>query len=255
MDLGIGGRRAAVAAGSAGLGLATAVALAAEGVHVAVCGRDDDRLAAAGGTLRDAAANGAEVVALRADVGTATGAAEFVAAAGEALGGAVDILVANAGGPPPGTFASTDVDDYRAALELNCMSTIAMCRAAVPPMQASGWGRVVAITSIGARQPIGFLAASSTARAAVTGFLKVLSTEVAGDGVTVNSLQPGSHRTDRIAKLTGDRAEELRREIPAGDLGDPADFGAVAAFLCSAQARFVTGVGLHVDGGANRALQ
>lgn len=249
MDLGISGRRAAVAAGTAGLGLGTARALAAEGVAVAVCGRDTERVMAAATEL------GPRAVGLVADLSTTDGAEGFVTEAAQRLGAPLDILVCNAGGPPPGTFATTGLDDYRSALELNCLSTIAMCRAAVPGMQASGWGRVVAITSVGARQPIGYLSASSTARAAVTGFLKVLSTEVAPDGVTVNNLQPGTHATDRIAKLSGGRTEGLRAEIPVGAPGDPDDFGAVAAFLCSQQAAFVTGVGLHVDGGAYRGLQ
>lgn len=249
MDLGITGRRAAVAAGSAGLGLATARALVAEGVAVAICGRDQDRLDAAVDEL------GHGTVGIPLDLGRAEAGADFVERAGRALGGPPDILVCNAGGPPAGTFASTDLEGYRRALELNCLSTIAMCQAAVPAMQAQGWGRVVAITSIGARQPIGFLIASSTARAAATGFLKVLSTEVAPDGVTVNNLQPGTHRTERIAHLSGGQYDDLRAGIPTGAPGDPDDFGAVAAFLCSRQAGFVTGVGLHVDGGAYRGLQ
>jgi 3-oxoacyl-[acyl-carrier protein] reductase len=247
MDLGISGKRAAVAAGTAGLGLGTARALAAEGVAVAVCGRDAGRVDSA------VAALGAGAVGIAADLSDAEEASRFVTTAAECLGGAIDILVCNAGGPPPGTFATTELDDYRAALDLNCLSTIAMCRAAVPAMQERGWGRVVAITSIGARQPIDYLMASSTARAAVTGFLKVLSTEVAPDGVTINNLQPGAHATERITGL-GD-VEGGRGDVPARMLGDPDDFGAVAAFLCSQQARFVTGVGLHVDGGAYRGLQ
>lgn len=250
MDLGIAGKRAVVAASSAGLGLAAARALAAEGVAVAISGRDGDRLAAAEQQLR---ATGAEVVALRADVATPDGAAAMVDEAVERLGG-VDILVANAGGPPPGTFASTSIDGYREALDLNLLGTVAMCQRAVPAMQAAGWGRVVAITSIGARQPIGRLMASSTARAGVTGFLKVLATEVAADGVTVNSVQPGVHVTDRLGHLAPGDLDDLRADIPAGELGDPADFGAVVAFLCSTHARFVTGVGLAVDGGASRSL-
>ncbi|MCB1262698.1 MAG: SDR family oxidoreductase, partial [Acidimicrobiales bacterium] len=145
-------------------------------------------------------------------------------------------------------------DGYREALDLNLLGTVAMCQRAVPAMQAAGWGRVVAITSIGARQPIGRLMASSTARAGVTGFLKVLATEVAADGVTVNSVQPGVHVTDRLGHLAPGDLDDLRADIPAGELGDPADFGAVVAFLCSTHARFVTGVGLAVDGGASRSL-
>jgi 3-oxoacyl-[acyl-carrier protein] reductase len=249
VDLGIGGRRAAVAAASAGLGLGAARALAAAGVRVAICGRDEERLAGALAGL------GGGAVGIRADLADPARAAAFVEEAGERLGGPVDILVANAGGPPPGTFATTELDAYRAALELNCLSTIAMCRAAVPGMRERGWGRVVAITSLGARQPFGGLIASSTARAAVTAFLKVLALEVAGDGVTVNSVQPGTHLTARLASTPGADAADRAAAIPAGRLGDPGDFGEVVAFLCSQGAGFVTGVGLPVDGGANRGLQ
>ncbi len=121
-------------------------------------------------------------------------------------------------------------------------------------MRERGWGRVLAITSIGVRQPIPFLAASTTARAGVTGFLKTLATEVAADGVTVNSIQPGSHLTDRLRNLGGDQFDELVADIPTGSVGDPDDFGAAAAFLCSQQARFITGTSLLVDGGAARGL-
>jgi 3-oxoacyl-[acyl-carrier protein] reductase len=130
-----------------------------------------------------------------------------------------------------------------------------MCRQAVPPMQQAGWGRVVAITSIGARQPIGSLMASTAARAGVTGFLKVLATEVAPDGVTVNSVQPGVHATDRLLSLPADALAALQADVPSGRLGDPDDFGRVVAFLCSASADFITGAAVPVDGGAARALQ
>lgn len=250
MELGIRGRRAVVAGSSAGLGLAAARALAAEGVKVTICGRDPERLAAAERSLRG---DGAEVLAVVADVSSPTGAAALVDQALEHFGG-VDILVANAGGPPPGTFATTTIDAYRQALELSLLSTVSLCQATVPAMQAAGWGRVVAITSIGARQPIGRLMASSTARAGVTGFLKVLATEVAPDGVTVNSVQPGLHATDRLAHLDDAALAALRADVPAGVVGDPADLGSVIAFLCSEHARFVTGVGLAVDGGASRGL-
>lgn len=250
MDLGIRGKRAVVAGSSAGLGLAAARALAAEGVRVAISGRDPDRLAAAERTMRD---EGADVVAVRADVSSPEGAAALVDDATGRLGG-VDILVANAGGPPPGTFATTSLEAYRRALDLNMLSTVAMCQQAVPAMQQVGWGRVVAITSIGARQPIGRLMASSAARAGVTGFLKVLATEVAPDGVTVNSVQPGVHVTDRLGHLSATDLADLRADIPCAELGDPVDFGAVVTFLCSVHARFVTGVGLAVDGGASRSL-
>ena len=236
-----------MAASTAGLGLATAKALLEEGVRVAICGRDADRLAAAVTDL------GHEVEAIVADVSTTDGASAFVLEAQRRLGG-LDILVTNAGGPPGGTATQTTLDDYRSALELNLLSTVAMALAAVPAMRAQGWGRILAITSVGARQPIPFLAASVTARTGVTGFLKTLATEVAADGVTVNSIQPGSHLTDRLRSLSPDQFDVLRAEIPVGAFGDPADFGSAAAFLCSEQARFITGTSLLVDGGASKGL-
>lgn len=243
-----------MAAGTAGLGLGAARALVAEGVSVAVCGRDRTRLDDAIGDLRVRAAGGAQVLGFEADLSSPEAASAFVLDASAALDAPVDILVANAGGPPAGTFTTTDLDDYRAAVELNFLSTVAMCRAAVPPMRERGWGRVVAVTSVGARQPITDLFASSAARAAVTSFLKNLATEVAADGVTVNSLQPGLHRTARVEHLGGEHAERMAAGVPAGRFGDPDDFGAVAAFLCSEQAAFVTGTGLAVDGGSSRSL-
>ncbi len=250
MDLGLAGRRALVAGSSAGLGLEAARALTAEGARVALNGRDPARLEAAVEQLRAA---GGDVVGVPGDVSTPEGAAALVQAATEALGG-LDVLVANAGGPPSGTFATTTIDAYRAALELNLLSTVAMCQAAVPAMQAQRWGRVVAITSIGVRQPIGTLMASTTARTGLTGFLKVLATEVAADGVTVSSVQPGVHATDRLASLAPEALASLRVDIPGGELGDPADFGRVVAFLCSDSARFITGTSVLVDGGASRGL-
>lgn len=246
MDLGISGRRAAVAASSAGLGLASAAALQAEGARVVICGRDPDRLASAAAQLEG-------VTALEADVSSVDGATRFVEEASEVLGG-LDILVPNAGGPPPGTFSSTPVDAYAPALELNLLSTVAMCAAAVPAMCQQGWGRVVAITSLAVRQPIGGLILSNTARAGVTGYLKTLAREVAGFGVTVNSVQPGLHATDRLVQLSGGDIESAAEGVPAGVLGRPEDFGHVVAFLCSDAARFLTGAAVPVDGGAYQGL-
>ena len=130
-----------------------------------------------------------------------------------------------------------------------------MCKATVPAMQAQGWGRVVAITSISVREPIAQLILSNTARAGVTGFLKTLAREVAGDGVTVNSLQPGLHATDRLHSVYGDDLAPLAAGVPANMIGDPADFGRLAAFLCSDSAKFVTGAAIPVDGGAAHGLQ
>ncbi len=241
MDLELTGRRAAVAAASSGLGLASAAALAAEGVRVAICGRDRARLDAAASQV------GHGCVPIVADIGDVAGAAGFVQAAVEALGG-LDILVPNGGGPPPGNFASTPIDAYPTALDANLLAVVAMCQAAVPAMRAQGWGRVVAITSLSVRQPIPNLILSNTARAGVTGFLKSLAIEVAADGVTVNSVQPGLHRTPRVEQIYPvDQLDELT-------MGDAADFGSVVAFLCSEQARFTNGVQLHVDGGAYAGL-
>lgn len=204
--------------------------------------------------MRKAAAElGDLATPLVADVGNAHGGAAFIAAATEALGG-LDIVVTNAGGPPPGTFATTDVDLYAGALDLNLLSVVGMCKAAVPAMQAQGWGRVVAITSVSVRQPIPNLILSNTARAGTTGFLKTLAREVAKDGVTVNSVQPGLHATDRIKQLYGDEPDGELLGIPAGFVGDADDFGAVVAFLCSDQAKFVTGVSIPVDGGSYGGL-
>ena len=241
MDLGIAGKRAAVAAASSGLGLASAAALAAEGATVAICGRDEKRLEAA------AAAVGHGCIPIVADVGTADGAAGFIEAATGALGG-IDILVPNGGGPPAGNFETTPVDWYPAALDANLLAIVAMCKAAVPAMREQGWGRVVAITSLSVRQPMANLILSNTARAGVTAFLKTLALEVAADGVTVNTVQPGLHRTPRVEQLYGGEAADGMR------MGDAADFGAVVAFLCSEQARFTTGVQLHVDGGTYAGL-
>jgi 3-oxoacyl-[acyl-carrier protein] reductase len=247
VDLGLEGKRAAVAAATSGLGYASAEALAAAGVRVAICGRDRGR-------VEDAVARlGADATGLVVDVSTAEGGAAFVAAAGDALGG-VDILVANGGGPPAGTFASTDVEAYLPALELNLLSVVAMCKAAVPAMQARRWGRVVAITSIAVRQPIPTLILSNTARTGVTGFLKTVALEVARDGVTVNSVQPGSHATARIQSLYGLSPERAEAAVAEGTMGDPADFGRVVAFLCSQPARFITGAHLLVDGGSYLGL-
>jgi 3-oxoacyl-[acyl-carrier protein] reductase len=243
MNYGIEGRRAAVAAASSGLGLATAKALADEGVTVAICSRYQEHIDAA------AAEIGPLAVPLVADVSTEAGAAGFVHAAQAALGG-VDILVCNGGGPPAGNFTTTPIDAYPAAIQLNCLAHIAMCTAAVPAMRQQQWGRVLAITSVGVRQPIAGLILSNVARSGLTAFLKTLAREIAGDGVTVNSLQPGLHDTARIRELYGGEMDPRDAGIPAGVLGRPEDFGRIAAFLCSDTASFLTGTAIPIDGGA-----
>ncbi len=248
MDLGIRGKRAAVAGASAGLGFASAQALAEEGVRVAICGRDRARIEAAAQRL------GADAIPLAIDVGTPEGAARFVREARSALGG-LDILVPNAGGPPPGNFASTPLEAYPGALSLNLLSVVAMCKEAVPAMQAQRWGRIVAITSIAVATPLPHLILSNTARAGATGFLKTLAREVARDGVTVNSVLPGVHDTERVRSFSRDaRLEDLARGVPAGRIGTASELGHVVAFLCSEHAAFITGAALPVDGGSDPHL-
>ncbi len=247
MDYEIVGKTAAIAAASAGLGLATAQALSRAGARVAICSREKERVDAAVALI----GNGA--IGFVCDVSTATGGRLFVEQAIAKLG-SVDILIANGGGPPGGTFLSTPEDDYIGAIEKNLLSVVAMCHAAVPAMRERKWGRIVAITSVAVRQPMPNLILSNTARAGVTGFLKTLAREIACDGVTVNSVQPGIHATDRITQLYGANTDGAAMGIPAGVMGDPADFGEVTAFLCSEHAKFITGVQLHIDGGSYAGL-
>ena len=241
MDLGITGRTALVTGASTGLGLASARALAAEGVRVALVSRSAEKLATAAATVDG---DPVAVTADLADDGSIDAMLEEVVAAL----GHVDILVANAGGPPPGTFASTDLDRYPDALQLNLLAHVRMCRALIPPMQERHWGRVVAITSATVREPSPNLMLSNTARAGLTAFLKTTATEVAGDGVTVNSVQPGLHATGRLRDLYDD-LDDAASGHPMGRIGDPADFGRIVAFLCSETANYVTGTGLPVEGG------
>ena len=245
MDLGIQGKKAAVAAASTGLGFGCAKALIEDGVQVAVCSRSQERIKEAAAEL------GPGAVPIVADMSTEDGARSFVEQAIQEMG-QVDILVANAGGPPPGSPATTSIDGYREAIDLNLLSTIVMCQTALPGMRERGWGRIVAVTSIGARQPIGNLAASSVARAGVSSFLKTLSAEVARDGVTVNSAQPGIHATDRIKSLGN--TDVVAQRVPTGTLGTAEDFGKAVAFLCSEPAKFITGTSILLDGGAYQGL-
>jgi 3-oxoacyl-[acyl-carrier protein] reductase len=241
MDLGIEGRSALVVAGSRGLGRATAVALAAEGVRVMVSSRNRDKLVELQSSLR---ADGAEVEICEADITDAEAPARLVAATVEAFG-AVDIVIANAGGPPPGRALEVDDDMLTAALNANLLSSVRLTRAAVPIMRQRGWGRICCITSYSVVQPVPGLALSNTARAGLWAWVKTAAQDLAGEqsGITVNLLCPGPHATDRMKELGG-----------AGVMGDPKDFGRIAAFLCSESAGFVNGAALVVDGGATLAL-
>ena len=247
MELALHGRRALVTGASSGLGLGCAQALAAEGAQVTLLARTADRLAAAAATIPT------PTHSLVGDLSELASIPGLVAAAEKLMGG-IDIVIVNAGGPPAGNFATIEFEQYEAALRLNLLSGVALCQAALPGMRERGWGRIVAITSTSVREPIGNLMLSNTARAGFTAFLKTVATEVAPDGVTVNTLQPGLHVTDRITSLYGDTSN-LAAGVPTRTLGDAGDFGRIAAFLCSDSARYVTGVSIPVDGGALRGLQ
>jgi 3-oxoacyl-[acyl-carrier protein] reductase len=246
MDLGLQDTRALVTAASKGLGRACAAALAAEGARVFIVSRDEERLRAA---EEETGATGH----LALDLSTPGAPERAVEAAVAALGG-LDILVCNAGGPPPGTFESTAIDEWEVGYRLTLMSTVRLCKAALPLLLDSGRGRIVNITSISVRQPIPYILQSNAYRSAVTAMAKTLAGEVAGRGVTVNNLAPGTILTDRVHQLYADNLDELAQTIPAGRIGDPAEFGAACAFLCSRQAGYITGQTIGVDGGALRGV-
>lgn len=248
MELSLQGKRAIVAGASAGLGLGCAKALAAEGAIVAMGSRTKGRIEAAAAEIPNA-------IPIVGDVSTSDGATDFVGESMKELGG-VDILVTNAGGPPIAAWNDAELPMYEDALDLNLMSVIAMSLAAIPSMRKQKWGRIVAITSISVREPLPNIILSNTARAGATAFLKTLATGVAADGVTVNSLQPGLHLTDRVKAIYGDDVpDDAAAGIPTKKFGDPDDFGQVAAFLCSDAAKFITGAAIPIDGGAAGGLQ
>jgi len=241
VDLGIEGKVALVTASSRGLGRATAGALAAEGVKVMVTARQEASLAETAEWLR---ATGAEVATTVADITDADAPARLVDATVEAFGG-LDIVVANAGGPPAGRALDVDDDMLVAAVNANLLSAVRLTRHALPPMRRRGWGRICCITSYSVVQPVPTLALSNTARVGLWAWAKTAAQDLAaeGSGITLNLLCPGPHATDRMRELGG-----------SGVMGDPADFGGVAAFLCSRQAGFVNGAAIVVDGCATLAL-
>jgi len=262
MDLGLKGKVAIVAASSSGLGKATALELAVEGASVTINGRSEDKLLATADEIRSAC--GAEVLTVTGDVTNEEHIHSLIEQTKSRFG-RVDIVVTNAGGPPTGHFNDFSAEDYRKAVELNLISTINLCLAAIPYMREQRWGRIVAITSIAAKQPVDSLILSNTARAGVLGFLKSLSDQVASEGITVNTVCPGYHLTERLQNLTSRAAENqgiaieeaYRRQsaqIPMKRIGDPKEFAAMVAFLCSERASYITGAVIQVDGGAYRAL-
>ena len=262
MDLGINGKIALVTAASRGLGRGCAEQLAADQCRVAICSRD--RAAAQQAAEEIAAQSGTEVLGFGADVSRAEDVDRLLKDVTQSLGDP-QILVTNAGGPPPGTFASTALEEYEKALNLNLMSAVHLIHGVTPAMKDKGWGRIIAVTSISVKQPIASLLLSNMARAGLTGFLKTISTELAPYGITVNALLPGTHKTSRIKQLVKDTAvrekkseEEVYRDmmdaIPCKTIGDPADFGAAAAFLAGTRARYITGQNLLIDGGRYSGL-
>lgn len=257
MELGIRGRKALVTASSKGLGRGCAEALAAAGVNLVLNARGAEALEATAEAIR--AAYGVQVVTVAGDI-TAEAPRAAVLAAAEGA----DILVTNAGGPPPGLWSDWSRDDFIRAIDANMLTPIALMQALLPGMIAGGWGRVVNITSQSVKAPIAQLGLSNSARAGLTGFVAGTARQVAPHGVTINNLLPGIHDTDRATALDkgviaakGITMEDARAErmatIPARRYGTAAEFGAMCAFLCSVHAGFIVGQNILLDGGATNA--
>jgi 3-oxoacyl-[acyl-carrier protein] reductase len=262
MDFQLKGKIALVAAASKGLGRAVAEEFAAEGASLVLCARGEEALQQTRAALE--AAHGVPVLAVAADLSTVAGVARVTQAAFERFG-RVDILVTNTGGPPAGTFEQHSPEAWQAATNLLLTSVVELTRAVLPGMKERGWGRILNITSIAVKQPVAGLMLSNSLRAAVTGMARTLATEVAPFGITVNNILPGYTRTDRVehlAQATAERegispdeaAARWTREIPMQRLGEPAEFAALAAFLCSARASYITGTSIPVDGGWIKGL-
>ncbi|MBN2905557.1 MAG: SDR family oxidoreductase [Rhodobacteraceae bacterium] len=257
MDLGLSGKRALVCASSKGLGRGCAEALAAAGVDLVMNARGVEALEEAAAEIRTA--HGVQVTPVAADITTQAGRAQVLAAAQ-----GVDILVTNAGGPPPGMWSDWTRDDFIAALDANMLAPIALMKELLPGMIERGWGRVVNITSQSVKAPIAVLGLSNAARAGLTGYVAGTARQVAPHGVTINNLLPGIHTTDRADALdravveaegiTLDQARARRAAtIPARRYGTADEFGAACAFLCSQHAGFIVGQNILLDGGAVNA--
>ncbi|PKO68991.1 MAG: 3-oxoacyl-ACP reductase [Betaproteobacteria bacterium HGW-Betaproteobacteria-16] len=260
MDLGIAGKWALVCGASKGLGLGCAQALAAEGVNVVMVARGAPVLEAAAAAIAQASP-AVKVLTVAADITTPEGRAAALSVAG-GPGTAFDIVVNNAGGPPPGDFRSWDREAWIKAVDANMLTPIELIKATVDGMAERGFGRIVNITSSAVKAPIDILGLSNGARSGLTGFVAgVARSPLAAQGVTINNLLPGKFDTDRIAATlkaaadkTGKSMEEIRRtqqaQIPAGRYGTPQEFGAICAFLCSVHAAYMTGQNVLADGGA-----
>lgn len=253
MDLGLGGKQALVCGSSKGLGRGCAEALAAEGVHLTLVARGAEALQATAEEIRRA--SGVQVTAVAADITTPEGRAQALAACPQP-----DILINNAGGPPPGDFRNWTRDDWIAALDANMLTPIELIKATVDGMIARRFGRVINITSSAVKAPIDILGLSNGARSGLTGFVAGLARKTVEHNVTINNLLPGQFDTDRLKKTIGSSAsaagksveevfEARRLQIPARRFGNPAEFGAVCAFLCSVQASYMTGQNVLLDGG------
>lgn len=262
MDLGLADKVAVVLASSSGLGLATARALLAEGACVAISGRDPGRLERARATL---ALHGARLWAVPLDVSDRAALEAHVAEAARRFGRPIQVLVTNAGGPPPATALEVDDERLQRAFELTLRSAIHAIQCVLPVMRAAKWGRIVGLTSSSVRVPIPSLVYSNTMRAGLTAYLKSLAGEVARDGVLVNSVCTGAFATERIEELFTAQARKSGRsigeeraayvaKIPLGRLGRPEEFGDLVAYLCSERCGYMSGVALSYDGGANPGL-
>jgi 3-oxoacyl-[acyl-carrier protein] reductase len=262
MEMGIKGKVALVGGASRGLGFAVAQGLAAEGCHLALCARGEEKLTQAAGKIADE--YGVRVFAQPVDLAAPGAAAAFAGAALERLG-RVDILVNNAGGPPTGAFLDLDEEAWRRAVELTLLSAQAMTRALLPAMMEAGWGRVINMTSVSVKQPLAGLILSNSIRAAVVGWAKTLADEVAASGVTVNNILPGWMHTERVEQLLKHRAKtggisrdqalaETVAGIPLKRLGKPEEFAALVVFLAGQRADYITGASYLIDGGLHRGL-
>jgi 3-oxoacyl-[acyl-carrier protein] reductase len=262
MDLGLTNKVALVAAASKGLGRAIAEELAAEGATVGMCARGETALLAARDEI--VARTGADVHAFVADVSQREGIQRATSSVLERYG-RIDILVTNAGGPPAGPFESHDWDAWQRAVDLTLRSAVELTRAVLPGMRERRWGRILNVTSIAVKQPVDGLMLSNAIRAAVTGFARTLANELATHGITVNNLLPGYTRTERVETLNAANAKRegvsveavasrIEAQIPMRRLGEPREFAALAAFLASERASYITGQSIAVDGGWIRSL-